>query len=321
MIFYRKLVGGGMTHPTAVFAVSAVCGVCGVSMAVFQMGLMSPLAFFSSLILICAGLYIAVARANGREDSIAVSRPSLWGIVVDNISLDYALGRVVGWLSSRSEPRMIVTVDALASLRSRSDKSYSKMVREADMSLPDGTGLIWALRFIGSGVQEQISGVDFVDHLCRVSAGHGWSVFFFGGRPGVAEAASEKLREKYDALRIAGCRHGYFKQEESCKIAEDIKKSGANILIAALGVPMQEKWLSENLPKLGGVVGIGVGGSFDVISGRLKRAPLRWRRMKLEWLYRTIQEPARWRRAAKLPLFALLVLMKKMRLDMWRDLG
>jgi len=238
---------------------------------------------------------------------------------VDNFSLDYALGRVVGWISYGNLPRMIVTPDALASLRSRSDEKYSRIVGDAGLALPDGTGLVWALRFLGFTVQEQIPGVDFVDNLCRIASGHGWSFYFFGGRPGVAARAAERMKKKYPGLCVNGTRSGYFRREESGDICREIRESGAQILLIALGVPKQEYWLADNLDKLNGVVGMGVGGSFDVMSGRIKRAPGLWRRAHLEWLYRTIQEPSRWRRVVKLPLFVALVLLKKIGLDFWRS--
>ncbi|MDR1021569.1 MAG: WecB/TagA/CpsF family glycosyltransferase [Synergistaceae bacterium] len=317
MLFYRWLVRRGFDHPAAVFFVSVVCAVCGASIAVIQMRLMDPFSLGAVLLLTGAGLYIAAACAADRADGQA-ERPSLWGVEVDNVSLDYALGRVAGWAMAAESPQMIVTVDALAALRSRADGRYAMIVRSAAMSLPDGAGLIWALRSLGFTVQEKISGVDFAEHLCRLAAGHGWPVFFLGGRPGVAEEAARRMAEKYAGIEIAGCLHGYFKQAENERVCEAIKKSGARILFVALGVPAQEYWFYENKAKLGNVVGIGVGGTFDVLSGRLRRAPEAWRRMKLEWFYRTIQEPRRWRRVVRLPLFVFLVFMKKMRLDLWK---
>ncbi|MDR0648492.1 MAG: WecB/TagA/CpsF family glycosyltransferase [Synergistaceae bacterium] len=317
MMFYRWLVRRGFDHPAAVFFVSVICAVCGASIAVLQMRLMDPFSLGIVLALTGAGFYIAAARVAGGTEG-QTERPSLWGVAVDNVSLDYALGRVAGWVTAAESPQMIVTVDALAALRSRADERYAAIVRDAAMSLPDGSGLIWGLRFLGFTVQEKISGVDFAENLCRLSAGHGWPVFFLGGRPGVAEEAAAKMAEKYGGLEIAGCQNGYFKRGENERVCEAIKKSGARILFVALGVPAQEYWFYENKRKLGNVVGIGVGGTFDVMSGRLRRAPEAWRGMKLEWLYRTIQEPRRWRRVIRLPLFVMLVFMKKMRLDLWK---
>jgi N-acetylglucosaminyldiphosphoundecaprenol N-acetyl-beta-D-mannosaminyltransferase len=317
MMFYRKLVQGGMDHPSSVFIVCGICGVCGISMAALQMELLDPLSLVLTLLFLASGFYVAVACTRDAGNRSA-ERPSLWGVAVDNFSLDYALGRVNGWVSSCDGPRMIVTVDALAALRSRRDERYSGIVSRAGLVLPDGIGLIWALRFLGFIVQERIPGVDFVDHLCRLASSQGWPVYFFGGKPGVAQRASENLLSKYPGLMVAGCRSGFFKLSESAGICEEIRASGARVVFVALGVPKQEYWMHENLADIGSVVGVGVGGSFDVISGILKRAPLRWRNMHLEWLYRTIQEPARWKRVVRLPVFVLLVFLKKIHLDTWR---
>lgn len=317
MIIYRKLVVKGIDHPTAVFTVTGLCALCGASIATLQMGFFDLGSLIVALLLIGAGVYVAFARTRNHGES-ASARPSLWGVTVDNFSLDYALGRVGAWVSSRDMPRMIVTPDALAALRSRRDRRYCRIVNQASLVLPDGGGLTWALRFLGSPVQERIPGVEFMEHLCRNAASHGWPVYFLGGKPGVAELAAQKLRKKYPGLAVSGCRDGYFPSSESENICREIRNSGTSILFVALGVPKQEYWMEENMKHLSGIVGIGVGGSFDVHSGLLKRAPLRWRKLKLEWLYRTVQEPARWRRAARLPLFVLLVFLKKLRLDAWQ---
>ncbi len=317
MLCYRKLVRRGIDHPMAVFAVILICGLCGASMAVLQMRLLAPSALALTILLVAAGLYIAYSSAGDHHEGPG-GRATLWGIAVDNVSVDYALGRVGGWVVAQDSPRVVVTPDALAALRSRRDARYSGIVRGAGLVLPDGSGLVGALRFLGFPVQERIPGVEFAEHLCRLASSHGWPVYFFGGRPGVAERAALNLQQRYAGLMIAGFRSGYFQPEQNEEICAEIRDSGAKILLVALGVPKQEYWLEENLPRIGNIVGMGVGGTFDVISGILKRAPERWRKMHMEWLYRTIQEPSRWRRVAQLPLFVLLVLLKKIHLDAWR---
>lgn len=318
MMLYRVFVSRGFEHPTAVFLVILMISVCGVSFSLLQMGMIDPLSLVLSLVLFFLGCKIAYARTKIPPEG-SISRPALWGVAVDNFSLDYALGRVSGWLSTDTLPQMIVTPDALAALRSRRDKRYANIVSRAGLVLPDGTGLLWALRFLGCAVKERIPGVEFVDHLCRIASSRGWPVYFFGGRPGIAQRAADKMSAAYRGLIVAGARDGYFSRTESSDIAHGIARSGAKIVFVALGVPKQEYWIDEHLQQMESVVAIGVGGSFDVISGELKRAPVRWRKMKLEWLYRTIQEPKRWRRVIKLPLFVLLVLMKKLHLDPWHE--
>lgn len=319
MIVYRKLVVKGIDHPTAVFLVTALCALCGASIATLQMGFFDLGSLLLTLFLVAMGIYIVGARTRERDESTS-TRPSLWGVTVDNYSLDYALGRVGAWIAAQDAARMIVTPDALASLRSRRDKKYCRIVDKAALVLPDGSGLTWALRFLGTPVQEQIPGVEFMEHLCRQAASHGWPVYFLGGKPGIAKKAAAKISEKYPGLIISGYRDGYFPSSESDNICREIRNAGSALLFVALGVPKQEYWLSENLPQLGSVVGMGVGGSFDIHSGTLKRAPLRWRKLKLEWFYRMAQEPARWKRVAQLPAFVWLVFLKKLRLDTWRPL-
>jgi N-acetylglucosaminyldiphosphoundecaprenol N-acetyl-beta-D-mannosaminyltransferase len=136
-----------------------------------------------------------------------------------------------------------------------------------------------------------------------------------GGAEGIAAKAAENMAKKYQGLEIAGVHHGYFDETEEPKIIEHIRESGASFLLVALGVPKQEIWMNRHREELEGIVAIGVGGSFDVLSGKLRRAPLIWQRLGLEWLFRLIQEPWRWRRVKALPLFGILVLLTKLGFD------
>ena len=248
----------------------------------------------------------------GRQNS---RRPGLWGIRVDNISLNYAITQVQHWINVENKPHIIVTPDALAALRSRTDARYRKIVRNAGLVLPDGAGLMGALRLLNTPIQERIPGVEFTEHLCRRAAYEGWSIWLMGGKPGVAEAAADVLRTKYPGLIIAGTCDGYFTESQSPAICDEIASSGARILFVGLGVPKQEYWLDENIVKTGAIVGMGIGGSMDVLSGKLSRAPKIWQKLYLEWLYRTIQEPWRWKRIAKLPLFVFYVFLTALHID------
>ena len=140
-----------------------------------------------------------------------------------------------------------------------------------------------------------------------------------GGEPGVAEAAAAKLMEKYPKLVVAGAGDGFFKPEESGSLCEAIRAAETDILFVGLGVPKQEYWLDEYFAATGAVVGMGIGGSMDVISGKLARAPKLWQSLCLEWLYRAIQEPWRWRRLSKLPLFVWYFLLTRLHIDGYKD--
>jgi N-acetylglucosaminyldiphosphoundecaprenol N-acetyl-beta-D-mannosaminyltransferase len=312
MLLYRRLIARGTDHPTALLYVTLLCAGLGAGVAWVQTNEPDPLSVLVALALAVAGLWIVLRRGRGRRAGpMPVRRPALWGVRVDNVSLNYALGKVRGAIAS-GEGMRIVTVDALATLRSRSDSGYASIVRSSDLVLPDGAGLIWALKFLGSPIQERLPGVEFVDHLCRQAAGEEWPVFFLGGRPEVGRRAAERLREKYPELIIAGCRDGFFRNEESDRIAEEIRDSGARLLFVGLGVPRQEYWIASHRNLLGAVAAMGIGGSLDVLSGRLRRAPRIWQRLGLEWLYRVAQEPWRWKRVVRLPAFVLLVLLTRL---------
>ncbi|MDD3426621.1 MAG: WecB/TagA/CpsF family glycosyltransferase, partial [Aminobacterium sp.] len=168
------------------------------------------------------------------------------------------------------------------------------------------------LRFLGRPVQERITGIDFLIQLCRTASVEGWPVYFLGGKPGVANAAVEKLKGQYSDLKISGVHDGYFSSgTEEEGIIREIKENKTCLLFVGMGLPRQEKWIYAHREDLGNLVAIGVGGSFDVISGKLTRAPLLIQKAGLEWLYRLVQEPWRWKRDLELFTFAVRVLLTK----------
>ena len=314
LIIYRKLIARGMDHASAVHTVVLSCALLGCLAACVQVGAAGFFALIAATLFIfgITWVFFRYGAASDRQNS---RRPGLWGIRVDNISLNYAITQVQHWINVENKPHIIVTPDALAALRSRTDARYRKIVRNAGLVLPDGAGLMCALRLLNTPIQERIPGVEFTEHLCRRAAYEGWSVWLMGGKPGVAEAAADVLRTKYPGLIIAGTCDGYFTESQSSAICDAIASSGARILFVGLGVPKQEYWLDENIVKTGAIVGMGIGGSMDVLSGKLSRAPKIWQKLYLEWLYRTIQEPWRWKRIAKLPLFIFYVFLTALHID------
>jgi N-acetylglucosaminyldiphosphoundecaprenol N-acetyl-beta-D-mannosaminyltransferase len=201
----------------------------------------------------------------------------------------------------------IVTLGTEMVVYAQRDAKYRDVVNACALSLCDTIGLLAVARSRGADLHDRVTGVELVDRLCARAAKESLSVYLFGGAPGVAETAACVLQERYPGLQIAGTRNGFFAPEESPQIAESIRVSGAHVLFAGLGFPKQEFWLHDYLLQTGCGAGIGVGGSFDVISGKVERAPERWRKLGLEWLYRLLKEPHRWRRQLALPQFVLLV--------------
>lgn len=203
----------------------------------------------------------------------------------------------------------VVTLNPEYLYRAQYKPGLLQVVNKADIVTPDGEGIVWACRVAGTPVPERVTGIDLMLRLARRAALEGWKVFLLGAAPGVARAAGERLREKFPGLQVAGTYHGYFKEYEERDVLERIISAATDILFVALGAPRQELWIHRHLGELN-CTAMGVGGSFDVISGNVRRAPLWSRRLKMEWLYRLVREPSRWRRMLVLPKFAWQVTKK-----------
>jgi N-acetylglucosaminyldiphosphoundecaprenol N-acetyl-beta-D-mannosaminyltransferase len=156
---------------------------------------------------------------------------------------------------------------------------------------------VWASRLLRAPLPERVAGIDLFERLLEVGARDGWSVYLLGAKPDVLAQLRRRLASRFPALKIAGSHDGYFSDADASTVAEDIRASGADMLFLAMPSPSKEIFLGDWGPSLGVPVLHGVGGSFDVLAGVTKRAPLRWQKLGLEWLYRVIQEPSRmWRR-------------------------
>ncbi len=210
------------------------------------------------------------------------------------------------------KPRHIVTADASMVVLARRDPALRQIVRRADLVTPDGAGILWAAKLFRTPIPHKISGVDLVADLCRLSAQHGWRVFFLGAAPGVAALAADNLRARFPLAQIVGTRDGYFSPAEEPQIIADIQAARPDVLLVAFGIPKQEKWIDAHKAALGVPVSIGIGGSFDVYSGRVKRAPVWMQKASLEWLYRLASNPKKIGKVMTLPQFALLALRQRL---------
>jgi N-acetylglucosaminyldiphosphoundecaprenol N-acetyl-beta-D-mannosaminyltransferase len=225
------------------------------------------------------------------------------GCRVDRVDSAAALARIEQLLNAGTAAQVVTLGAEMANL-AYGDARYRAVVNAADLVVPDTIGIVLASRWIGVPLRERVAGVDLLERLCAFAAPKGLPVYLLGGAPGVARAASVALMQRHTGLRIAGADHGYFEDSEDAVISDRIAASGARLVFIGLGFPRQEYWIRDHLARLGTAVCIGVGGSFDVLSGMRSRAPLAMRRLGLEWLYRLVREPRRLRRQLALPLFA-----------------
>lgn len=234
------------------------------------------------------------------------------GCRLDLLDADAATRRIVEF-AERGSGAQIVTLGTEMVVYAQKHDVFRAIVNACSLSLCDTIGLLTVARWRGASLRERVTGVELLDRLCAVAAQRHIPVYFLGGAPGVAADAAAILEVRFPGLIVAGTRDGYFRDDEAAEVARDIAASGARLLFAGMGSPRQEFWLSDHLRETGCGAGIGVGGSLDVISGRVTRAPAFARRLNLEWLYRLVTEPRRWRRQLALPQFVWLVAREQLR--------
>ena len=229
------------------------------------------------------------------------------GVPFDTYTMKEAADRVVEMLEENGQ-HIICTPNPEIVMEARKDRELMGILKAADMVTPDGVGVVWASKYSPVTLKERVSGYDLVLSIFERIRATEHTVYFFGGAPGVADQAAERMKAKYPGLKIVGVHNGYFNEKEERNIISDIKRAHPSLLLIGLGSPKQEKWIYNNLRLTGAKAAIGIGGSFDVMSGNLKRAPKIFCRLGLEWFYRLITQPTRIKRMMKLPKFVLTVL-------------
>lgn len=236
-------------------------------------------------------------------------RINLLGAFIDRLTLEQFAERIACFVAE-GRPCFVITLNPELLYRAQREKWLLDMINRADLVTADGVGIVLASRIAGQPVPGRVTGIDLMMHLLEYAAGNNWRVFFLGSSPGIAEVAAEKAVRQFPGLQVAGTHHGFFSQQQNDEVVKLVADSRPQLVLVALGAPLQEQWIAGNLQSLGGAAAIGVGGSFDVLSGQVRRAP-RWLvEMNLEWLGRLLIEPSRWKRMLVLPRFMLLVLMK-----------
>lgn len=233
------------------------------------------------------------------------------GVKIDKITAAYALKKAEQMVR-KPGVSTIFTPNPEIVMAAYEDPSFKEVLNSADMCTPDGIGVVYAAKMLGTPVPERVAGFDLTCGLLESLRKTGEGVFLFGAKPGVAEAARDKLVEQYTGLNIAGVQHGYFSESENEDIIKKINDSGTALLLVCLGAPKQEKWIYENKSKLTSVnLCMGVGGALDVFAGIVNRAPDIFIKCNLEWLYRFCKNPSRLNRFATLPRFMMTVRKNK----------
>ena len=232
------------------------------------------------------------------------------GVNVNSLTMAQAVEAVQQFIAEK-KVALVATAIAEMLMRSTQDEELKDILNQADLVVPDGAGTVWAAGHLGEPMPERVAGFDLAQELMREAPSRGDRVYFFGSAPGVADKAKAKAEELYPGIQVVGVRNGFFSEADEPQIIADIRAAKPDILLAALGVPKQEKWLKKHMQELQVPVSIGVGGTLDVMAGVMERAPLWMQKAKLEWLFRGLKQPSRAGRLLALPKFVLKVVASK----------
>ena len=232
------------------------------------------------------------------------------GVRFDNVTMEEALEKARELLASEGAS-YVVTPNAEIVYEAMHSEEICTLVNNADLVLPDGAGVVLASKILKNPLKQKVAGVDFADRLLGELAATGGSVYLLGSKPGVAELAAEKMLEKHPGLTIAGLADGYFKDE--APVIEKINAVKPDVLFVCLGAPKQERFMVNHRAELQVKLMAGLGGSLDSFAGTVKRAP-RWMiKLSLEWFYRLLKEPWRFKRMLRLPKFLWAVVLRKVK--------
>ncbi|MGC7871762.1 WecB/TagA/CpsF family glycosyltransferase [Desulfosporosinus sp. SYSU MS00001] len=237
-------------------------------------------------------------------------RVTVLGVTIDTYSMAETVEKIKLAVQGRTAIR-IVTANPEMIYASQYNPDLRDVLNSADIITADGIGVVWAVRQLGVQIKERVTGIDLVQSLFPIANTKKWRIYFLGGRPGVAELAVKKVSSDYPAITFSFS-HGYFSSEEEADILKKITDFQPDVLLVGLGAPRQEFWLKEH-PGLA-YAGIGVGGSFDALAGTVQRAPKKIQDLHVEWLYRLLKEPWRWKRQTVLPRFLFEVLWQRFKL-------
>ncbi|ANF98506.1 WecB/TagA/CpsF family glycosyltransferase [Paenibacillus bovis] len=234
----------------------------------------------------------------------------IYGLNVSKLNMNDTVSYLESIVGT-GKPHQIITANPIMIMTALEQPQYMHIMKNAELLVPDGAGLVWAASTCGQPVAERVTGFDLLHRLLDVGQKHSWKVYLLGSTPEVIQAAAARLQSLYPGIVIAGYRDGFFGPDQDAEVIAGIREAAPDLLFVARGADTQEPWIGRYKQELGVPIMMGVGGSFDIISGKTKRAPVAFQKLRMEWFYRLMKEPYRYKRMLVLPKFALKVLKDK----------
>lgn len=235
---------------------------------------------------------------------------TIFGVPISKMNMKQTVEFLTQVIQNR-KPHQVITANPIMVMAALQDPEYMRMMKAAELIVPDGAGVVWAAGYVGNPVQERVAGYDLVHELMKAGEKRGWRVYLVGASSEVIEAAANRLKQLYPGLQLVGFRDGFFGEKEDSEVIRAIREAEPDILLVGRSAATQEPWIAKFKDQLGVPVMMGIGGSFDVLAGKLKRAPVLFQKLRLEWFYRLLQEPWRFKRMLVLPKFAIKVIREK----------
>ncbi|AOT73232.1 N-acetylmannosaminyltransferase [Geosporobacter ferrireducens] len=239
-----------------------------------------------------------------------MNRVEIMGVPIDAVDMPKAVDQAVAFFQQENL-QVIYTPNTEIVMAAQQDPILLDAIKAANLVIPDGIGLIYASKILNKGLKERVTGVDLMGEVLSYCNQHGKSIYILGGKPGIAEVACKNIQIKFPEICISGFNDGYFQENETAAVIEKINQSNVDILFVGLGAPKQEKWIFQYRDKLKAKIAMGVGGGVDIWAGTVKRAPEVYQKLGLEWFYRLLKEPWRYKRMMSLPKFMIKVLFSK----------
>lgn len=224
------------------------------------------------------------------------------GVKFNNVNMDEAINRCKEFISSDSS-HLIVTPNPEIVMAAKDNEEFKSIINTASLVIPDGIGVVKGAAILGTPLKERVAGFDLICNLLELYKDGSHTFYFWGSKPGIAELAKQKMEEKYPNIKIIGVDDGYFDENKKQEIIKKIRNLKPDILLVGTGAPRQEKLINELLKENIFKIGIGCGGSIDVLSGTVKRAPKIFIKLHMEWAWRLIKQPSRIGRMMVLPKF------------------